>query len=282
MTQTLASRILLFSITIYSFLIEWNYFLIEKKYLINLIFSSSLILKSGIAPFHFWFPNVIEGINWINNFILITWQKIAPLFILTFCLNLYLIFYRVCLSALIGSLGGLNQTSLRKIIAYSSINHLRWIISRILRNENILKIYFLFYTFLNFSIISTFKNFNIFNLRQIFIIIFKKKIIKFLLILPLFSLGGLPPFLGFFPKWIVIEILIYFNLFFLLIILTLFSLITFYFYLRISYSSILLNFNKINFNFYYLNKIKNFSNFLLINIFFSIFGLIFINIIFLI
>lgn len=217
----------------------------------------------------------------MNNLILITWQKIAPLIILTFCLNFYFIILRICFSAFIGALGGLNQTSLRKIIAYSSINHLRWIISRILRNENILKIYFLFYFFLSFTIIWIFKNFNIFNINQIFLILFKKKMMKFFLIVPLLSLGGLPPFLGFFPKWIIIEILIYFNFLFLLIILTIFSLITLYFYLRLTYSSILLNFNKINFNILNLNKIKKFSIFFFILIFLSIFGLVFVNIIFL-
>ena len=74
----LASAVLLFAIIL---------FLLENNLLINLdnsysriIIISSLLLKRGTAPFHFWFPNVIEGLSWINSLILITWQKIAPLY----------------------------------------------------------------------------------------------------------------------------------------------------------------------------------------------------------
>lgn len=275
LTQTLASNILLFSIIFYLFLIEKSFYS-KWQIIINLIFSSTLILKRGIAPFHFWFPNVIEGLNWINNFILMTWQKIAPLIILSFCLNFYLLLIAIVFSSFIGSINGLNQTSLRKIIAYSSINHLRWIISRILNNENIWKIYFIFYSFLSFLIIIIFKNFKVFNLNQVFSFFLKNNFNKLLISLPLLSLGGLPPFLGFFPKWITIEILIFSKFYWIIFILINFSLITLYFYIRICYSAFLLNFNKINFFslIFFSQKIKKF--FLFIN-FISIFGLIFIN-----
>lgn len=198
---------------------------------------------------------------------------------LSFCLNFYLFLFAIIFSSFIGSINGLNQTSLRKVIAYSSINHLRWIISRILNNENIWKIYFIFYSFLSFTIIFIFKNFKIFNLNQIFSLYKKNNFLKLFISLPLLSLGGLPPFLGFFPKWLIIEILIFSNLNWLIFILINFSLITLYFYIRICYSAFILNFNKINFfslNFF-LNKRK--FIYLLLN-FISIFGLIFINLFF--
>ena len=104
----------------------------------------------------------------------------------------------------------------------------------------------------------------------------KNKLIKLLIALPLLSLGGLPPFLGFFPKWIIIELLIFSKLYWLIFILVNFSLITLYFYIRICYSAFILNFNKINFNVrtFFLNKTKKVI--FLLN-FISLFGLIFIN-----
>lgn len=278
LTQALASNILLFSIIFYFFLIEKS-LRFKWQLFINLIFSSTLILKRGIAPFHFWFPNVIEGLSWINNFILITWQKIAPLIILSFCLNYFLFLTVAIISSFIGSINGLNQTSLRKLIAYSSINHLRWIIARILNNETTWKIYFIFYSFLSFAIIFIFKNFKIYNLNQIFSLTTINKFIKLFITLPLLSLGGLPPFLGFFPKWIVIELLIFSKLYWLIFILINFSLITLYFYIRICYSAFILNFNKINFNtrFFFFNENK--KPLFLLN-FISLFGLIFINLLF--
>lgn len=248
--------------------------------LINIIFSSTLILKRGIAPFHFWFPNVIEGLNWINNFILITWQKIAPLIILTFCLNFNFFVLATLFCIFIGAINGLNQTSLRKLIAYSSINHLGWIVASILNNENLWKLYFIFYSFLTFTIILIFNNFKLFNLNQVFSFFYKNFFIKFVIIIPLLSLGGLPPFLGFFPKWIIIELIISFKYIVLIFFIVLFSLITLYFYLRLSYSSLLINFNKLNSNNFNLSIIKNKKLYFSL-IFISIFGLIFINLIFL-
>jgi len=253
--------------------------LIKTDFLINIIFSSSFIIKIGIAPFHFWFPIVIEGLNWINNLILITWQKIAPIILISYCINFYFFLFSISISIIIRRINGLNQTSLRKLIAYSSINHLGWIVSRILNNQNIWIIYFLFYCFLSISIVLIFNNFKIFNLNQIFSFLNFKNLIKTIIFIPLLSLGGLPPFLGFFPKWIIIEFLISINYLFLLFMLIYFTLITLYFYLRISFSSFLLNYNEINWNyqtFYNNNNFFLYSFFLFINLF----GLMFINLLF--
>lgn len=253
----------------------------NKKKILNIIIASTLIIKSGVAPFHFWFPNVIEGLNWINNFILITWQKIAPIILLSFCLNFFLFNSVIIFSIFIGSLGGLNQTSLRKLIAFSSINHLGWILRNIINNENIWKIYFIFYIFLSLSIIFLFNKFKIFNINQIFFLKLKNKIQKLIINFPLLSLGGLPPFLGFFPKWLTIEIIIFNNFFLLIFLIINFTLITLYFYIRITYSALLLNHNFANWNLnwiLFLNKNFKILNFF---IFFSLFGLIFINLFFL-
>jgi NADH-ubiquinone oxidoreductase chain 2 len=233
LTQALASRILLFRIILFSF-IEWNYLLENKKNFLNIILASALIIKRGVAPFHFWFPNVIEGLNWINNFILITWQKIAPIILLSFCLNLFLFNLTIIFSIFIGALGGLNQTSLRKLIAFSSINHLGWILSNMLNNENIWKVYFFLYIFLSFTIIFLFDKFKLFNINQIFFIKLKNKMQKLIINIPLLSLGGLPPFLGFFPKWLTIEVIIINNFILLIFLILNFTLITLYFYIRIS------------------------------------------------
>jgi len=56
-----------------------------------------------------------------------TIQKIAPMSLLSYAVPhspSFLIFSSILLSAAVGAIGGLNQTFLRKIIAYSSINHI--------------------------------------------------------------------------------------------------------------------------------------------------------------
>nr|YP_010587757.1 NADH dehydrogenase subunit 2 [Tanytarsus formosanus]WAB46366.1 NADH dehydrogenase subunit 2 [Tanytarsus formosanus] len=278
LTQAIASSTLLFIIIIFMFS-ELNLFT-KKKMILNMCLASILMMKSGVAPFHFWFPNVMEGLSWINSFILMTWQKMAPLIILSFCLNFFLFNATIIISTFIGSMGGLNQTSLRKLLAFSSINHLGWMISNLINNENLWKIYFFFYSFLSLTIILTFKNFNIFNINQMFSLKFKTKMMKLFFSLPLLSLGGLPPFLGFFPKWITIETLIMNNFILMTFFMINFTLITLYFYIRICYSSFLLNHNILNWNFswvFFSSKNSFWLNFLL---FFTIFGLIFINLLF--
>lgn len=241
-----------------------------------MLISSTIILKSGAAPLHFWFPSVIEGLNWYSNLLLITWQKIAPLMILSYTINLNLIIFIIIFSILFGRLGGINQTSLRKLLAFSSINHLGWIIAGILNNETLWRLYFIFYTFLNFSIVVLFNNFKLFNINQTFRIFKSNKFINISLFISLISLGGLPPFIGFMPKWLIIELLVINKMYFILITILCLTLITLYFYIRISYAALLLN--HININWSYKNFINKNNHKKLISInFLSLTGLLIIN-----
>lgn len=281
LTQALASSLLLFSVIIYIFTFNLNFQLpINFNYSI-LIINLTLLLKSGAAPFHFWFPKVIEGLRWINNLILITWQKIAPLILISYILINDFIIIIIILSIFIGSVGGLNQSSLQKIIAFSSINHLGWMLAAILFSENLWIIYFFIYTFLSFSLIFIFHSFKLFHINQFFSLFLNFPVIKIFLIITLLSLGGLPPFLGFLPKWLVIQSLTINYIFRLITIIVIFTLLTLYYYIRITYSRFLLNFWKPSWNrfSFQINLTIKFSLFLT---FISTFGLIAFNILFLI
>jgi NADH-ubiquinone oxidoreductase chain 2 len=276
--QALASAIFLFSIILFYLFINLKIYLIFYNII---LICSTILLKSGTAPFHFWFPRVIEGLTWYRNLILITWQKLAPLIILSYCLRLNVLIFIVFISILFGRLGGINQTSLRKLMAFSSINHLGWIIAGIINNENIWFIYFIFYTVLNFSIVFIFNNFKLFNINQTFKIFRSNKFITTSLFILLLSLGGLPPFLGFIPKWLIIETLIKNSMLILLVFMLFLTLITLYFYLRLTYSALLLNHININWRFKFNLNNKNLKILILIN-FISLTGLIMINILYLI
>nr|YP_010633948.1 NADH dehydrogenase subunit 2 [Anopheles squamosus]WBP69680.1 NADH dehydrogenase subunit 2 [Anopheles squamosus] len=279
LTQAFASSILLFAIIMLMFLYNNNLSLYNSFN--EILILSTLLLKSGAAPFHFWFPEVMEGLSWINGLILMTWQKIAPLMLISynFIYNFFMI--SIILSMLIGSLGGLNQTSIRKLMAFSSINHLGWMLLAMMNNEMLWMTYFLMYSLLSFSIVLMFNNFKLFYFNQIFNLSMMNPIIKLLMFLNLLSLGGLPPFLGFLPKWLVIQNLTSMNQLFMLTISVCLTLITLYFYLRLSYSIFMLNYQKNswllknNFN----NKMSSIS---LIFNFISIGGLVMISMIYLV
>nr|YP_010430998.1 NADH dehydrogenase subunit 2 [Aedes vexans]USS60615.1 NADH dehydrogenase subunit 2 [Aedes vexans] len=279
LTQAFASSILLFAIILMMLFFNSNWMM--NNNFNNLLILSTLLLKSGAAPFHFWFPGVMEGLNWINGLILMTWQKIAPLMLISYNLNYNFFLISILLSMIIGSLGGLNQTSLRKLMAFSSINHLGWMLMAMLNNELLWFTYFILYSILSMSIVLMFNNFKLFHFNQIFNFSLMNPSIKFFMFLNLLSLGGLPPFLGFLPKWLVIQNLVEMNQMFLLFIAVCLTLITLYYYLRMSYSIYMLNYNK---NSWMLSTSYNNSNMNLILTlnFISIMGLVIITLIYMI
>nr|QOV03279.1 NADH dehydrogenase subunit 2 [Suillia bicolor] len=270
LTQALASAVLLFSIIL--FLLESKVTLQMNTLYIDTMILSALLLKSGAAPFHFWFPNVMEGLSWTNALILMTWQKIAPLMLISYLIVKPFILLCVILSVVIGSLGGLNQTSLRKLMAFSSINHLGWMLISMFTSESLWMTYFLFYTFLSFNLIFMFNLFKMNHINQLFSLFMSSKILKFSMFLNLLSLGGLPPFIGFVPKWMVIQLLTVNNQLLLMAVLTVMTLITLFFYLRLCYAAFMMNYYENNWILnIYLNKMN--STLMLTFSFISIFGL---------
>uniref|UniRef100_UPI0030E1E4C0 NADH dehydrogenase subunit 2 n=1 Tax=Anomala aulax TaxID=1198227 RepID=UPI0030E1E4C0 len=251
--QTMASTILLFSIIMMSMKFMYQMNLIIY---FNLMFNTSLLIKMGAAPFHFWFPEVMEGLNWLNAMIMLTWQKLSPMVLLTYSntTTMYLIMV-IMFSMTISGIMGLNQTSLRKILAYSSINHIGWMISSILLIEIIWFYYFIIYSIITINITSMFYKFNIFHVNQLYISMNQNLMFKLFFILNFLSLGGLPPFLGFFPKWLTIQTLIQSNLYSIAFIMIIMTLMTLYFYLRITFSTFLLS--KTILSFYKQPKINN-------------------------
>nr|BEI62451.1 NADH dehydrogenase subunit 2 [Ixodes nipponrhinolophi] len=202
----------------------------------NLMMMITMLIKLGAAPFHAWFPQISEGLNFFPFFILSSLQKIIPLHIISM-INSYMLIPFIIMSSMVGSLGGLNQTSFKKILAFSSISHLSWIMSLILINQNFWVTYFIVYTLILMKIISLLKKNNslfIMNSNSMKMTMFS----KILLFSFFLSLGGLPPFLGFFTKWVAV-IYISKNLSIIIIILIISSLINLFFYMRSLFPMIL-------------------------------------------
>lgn len=250
--QTIASILLIFSIIIIQFI---NNFI--------LIITIAIIIKIGRAPVHYWLPIIIENLNWIKIFLLLTWQKINPLIILFYIFNIKIFNIFIFFSIIIRTISRLNYYSLKKIISFSSINQLRWIILSI-NFSKLINLYLIFYFYLIWIILKLFKYFNLIYLNQIYNLNLKNKFLKIFLFFRIISLAGLPPFLGFFPKIIIIFKI---NRYFIIFIILIFSIIILFLYLRIIISIILINSIKINFIFkkYNMNNLKIFLNYSIIN-----------------
>ena len=199
-----------------------------------------LLIKLGAAPFHWWFPQVIGGTPWLGCFILSTWQKLGPLIILILHVpNSFLIAIAAGATALLGGYLGIGQTQLRELIAYSSIVHTGWILALVWANHPRFAItYFSLYAVISFPIYAIFhihEAHSVSSLNNACKGNFGLSIAFRLLLL---TISGIPPFLGFFQKWMAINALWDFPI--LLLALVFASLIRTYYYLNIIYVIILI------------------------------------------
>nr|ASA69162.1 NADH dehydrogenase subunit 2 [Clavigralla tomentosicollis] len=235
LTQSIGSVTLLFSILINS-LIFISPFLINE--MTKIMIMIGLMIKVGMAPFHLWLPEMMSNLNWMECAILMTWQKIAPLTIMSMILpNNWFIYLAIILSSAVGAIGGLNQTSLRKILAFSSINHLGWMVMFMSMSNSWYK-YLMIYSILIMMVCYIFNKKNAYFINQLSSSS-SSLMEKYMYVMLMMSIGGLPPFLGFLPKWMVMQSMINSNLLGLMTLMMLFSLLTLFYYLRMMTSYIL-------------------------------------------
>nr|AID51780.1 NADH dehydrogenase subunit 2 [Liolaemus nigromaculatus] len=242
LTQAAASAIILFSSTINA----WNTGTWDIMQLTtptsSILLTMALAMKLGLAPAHFWLTEVMQGTTTGTAMIIATWQKLAPMAIIILTANNLtptILLTMGMLSTIIGGWGGLNQTQLRKILAYSSIAHLGWMAAISTMTTNILTINLFLYLLMTTSMFST-------------LIMTKSKTIQdmttswsmsptttTMTTIILLSLGGLPPLTGFIPKWLIIEELTIQDLTPTATILAMSALLSLYFYMRLTYTSTL-------------------------------------------
>lgn len=170
----------------------------------NLLIVFGLIIKLGVAPFHYWFPSVIRSVSWLSALLLLTWQKIAPLILLISSFHEYkeILLLVGIVSALVGGLGGLMQTRLQPILAYSSIGHIGWILATSYASPFISLLYLFYYILISIPIVWSAQKGSLYSLKQT-----KTPLYNYVMIITLpciLSLRGLPPLLGFFPKLLAV------------------------------------------------------------------------------
>nr|WDY84693.1 NADH dehydrogenase subunit 2 [Gilpinia sp. 3 GYN-2022c] len=234
-------------------------FILMNINLFMMFMQISLILKLGASPFHWWMIKIIKNMNWVNCFLLMTFQKIAPLFLL-FNTNMSMIIYlSMMFSGFVGSFMGINQISLKLLMGYSSLNHLSWMFMTMMIDMNIMLIYLMIYFFNNFIICMFFMLMKINYLNQIYNYNNMNFFMKFLIMMMFLSMAGIPPMFGFLPKFFVFILMIKNMFFFESLIFIMFALIVLFYYVNLIMPSMLnlklsmkLNLNYLGFNFYFI------------------------------
>nr|YP_009144257.1 NADH dehydrogenase subunit 2 [Crocidura panayensis]ACY36776.1 NADH dehydrogenase subunit 2 [Crocidura panayensis]ACY36777.1 NADH dehydrogenase subunit 2 [Crocidura panayensis]ACY36779.1 NADH dehydrogenase subunit 2 [Crocidura panayensis]ACY36780.1 NADH dehydrogenase subunit 2 [Crocidura panayensis]ACY36783.1 NADH dehydrogenase subunit 2 [Crocidura panayensis] len=249
LTQATASMILMLAIIInlmYSG--QWTIKNMEN-YTASTLITIALVMKLGLAPFHFWVPEVTQGVSLNSGLILLTWQKIAPLTLLCqiySSINTNLLLLMSLTSIMIGGWGGLNQTQLRKIMAYSSIAHMGWMMTILIYNPNLSLLNLLIYILMTSSMFMLLIFTSTTSTLSLSLTWNKTPIITIMSLITLLSLGGLPPLTGFMPKWMIIQELTKNNSVILPTLMAILALLNLFFYMRLTYSTALTMFPTTN------------------------------------
>lgn len=207
--------------------------------------------KLSIAPFHFWLPDVFDG----SSRLIISVFGILPKF------SLFFLFFKVCsvifskffiyiqfffiffvvLSWIVGLFGAIKTNRLNKFLAYSSINHLGFMLLALTINDLFSLIFYLFIyvlisltIFVSFCALTKYNNKNEISVIEQLLYLKKTNLVLISSIsISLLSLAGVPPLAGFFGKFFVFLNALSSNFFFLTFLGLLVSLISCFYYLRI-------------------------------------------------
>nr|AKI26717.1 NADH dehydrogenase subunit 2 [Pteronotropis hypselopterus]AKI26808.1 NADH dehydrogenase subunit 2 [Pteronotropis hypselopterus] len=239
LTQATAAAMILFASTTNAWISgEWNMTDMSNPIATTMILAA-LALKIGLAPMHFWMPEVLQGLDLSTGLILATWQKLAPLALIIQTAPAFhplLLTALGLMSALVGGWGGLNQTQLRKILAYSSIAHMGWMIIVLQYAPQLTLLTLLTYILMTSAAFLTLKLLYATKISTLATAWSKSPLLTATTTLVLLSLGGLPPLTGFMPKWLILQEMAKQGLPLTATVMALAALISLYFYLRLCYT----------------------------------------------
>nr|ADU55340.1 NADH dehydrogenase subunit 2 [Dosidicus gigas] len=229
--QSMSSSILIISsVLMYNNTLSWYSMFTDSTFSLMIILS--LVLKLGGAPLHFWMPSIVKQMSWSILFMMLTWQKLAPLLMLSLVnSNLMVVMLISMASTIVGSVMALNQTNIQLIMTYSSISHLGWMLSMITINSSLTMMYFFNYIMISMPLM------NMLSMtlgNHLFMLTQQTKMNNMIPISLILSLGGLPPLLGFMSKLIILISLIEMKLMMLAMFMFVGTLISLYFYLNMS------------------------------------------------
>nr|AEV22087.1 NADH dehydrogenase subunit 2 [Arachnothera longirostra] len=238
LTQAAASTLILFSsMTDAWHTGQWDITQLSHP-MACVILTSAISMKLGLVPFHFWFPEVLQGSPMLTGLFLSTVMKFPPLTLLYMTsqsLNPVLLTTMAILSTALGGWMGLNQTQIRKILAFSSIAHLGWMAIIITYDPKLTLLNFYLYSLMTAAVFLTLNSMKVLKLNTLMTAWTKVPSMNAMLLLTLLSLAGLPPLTGFLPKWLIVQELTKQSMAPAATMISMLSLLGLFFYLRLAY-----------------------------------------------
>ena len=190
----------------------------------------SMVIKIGMAPFHAWFLRVFSTASWRIIFLLSTVQKTIPLLVISqnakYLRDMWVV---LLLTLVIVVIWGAKHIIMRKILALSSLRNVRWILVSMLQRALLWGQYICIYGGLLAPVLWALS----YRAPQTRTQALRGGLSLFktgFLLIAVFSIGGLPPLLGFLNKLLIIKRALESTTVVLLIIVVLSSLCLLYFY----------------------------------------------------
>lgn len=194
-----------------------------------LFIAIGLLFKVGAVPFHSWVPDVYTGVPLVISMFFSVVPKIAAWVLLVrlsaSCFLVYISFFSSffaivgVVSLLVGVFGGVYQTSLKRLLAYSAISHTGYLLLglSVFHFDGFVANFVYLFTYV-LSLLPVFLVFGFYSSRNskmpvdslygLSSIYKQSPILGLVLVASFFSLAGVPPFSGFFTKLYVFYLLI--------------------------------------------------------------------------
>lgn len=225
-------------------------FLFFSNLFFEFIFRFFLLIKLGGAPFQFWYLKLIQKLSWFNIWLISVWQKLIPLLIIKLLRLDFLLVFGL-LRVILGRINNLNQKKIKKILGLSSIFSLGWILLSIIERK-LWIIFIMGYGLILLILLNRIKRLHCYNIDYLenlnFSVLFYLLFFSGLLII-----RGIPPFIIFYIKILILLSLIKFR-FIVVLILLIFRVLIIYIYLIIGFSLLTFLKNKTLFrNIYFFN-----------------------------
>jgi NADH-quinone oxidoreductase subunit N len=211
-----------------------------------------IAFKLGAVPFHMWVPDVYQGAPSSVTLFIASASKIAAFGMAIRLLvdampELHsqwqnLLIAIAILSMAVGNFVAIVQTNLKRMLAYSSIAHIGYMLLGLAAGTSAGYAAAMFYM-ITYSVMSlgafglivllSHAGFEAENIEDFKGLNTRSPWTAFLMLLVMFSLAGIPPIIGFFAKVAVFEALVSANLVWLAVVALVFAIIGVYYYLRV-------------------------------------------------
>ena len=208
--------------------------------------------KLGVVPFHMWIPDVYQGSPSSVTMFLATAPKIAMVvFVIrllveglesmhTYWSDLFMLL--ALLSIILGSVVALMQINIKRMLAYSTISHMGFVllgfITGVISGYAASIFYILAYSLTSLAIFGIIIMLNKSNFEAEHIVDYKglnkrAPLIAFFMLIAMLSMAGVPPFIGFYAKLIILQQIIAQGYIWIALIVVIFAVVSSYYYLKV-------------------------------------------------